>query len=195
LKIVRASDCLTTPWKNGGGSTTEIAAAPEGASLDIFDWRNSMAQVASDGPFSDFFGIDRTLAVIKGSGLVLMIGDNAPITVEPGSDPIRFPGDIPTSARLVAGEIADLNVMTRRGRFSHRLLRVREPTSCDFGGHDVAVVLSLDGSTTVASKQDVATLVHGDAAILLRERDTCFRIAPAAANDCYLVLLLKHRAG
>jgi len=100
--------------------------------LDIFDWRISMAQVASDGPFSDFFGIDRTLAVIKGSGLVLMIGDNAPITVEPGSDPIRFPGDIPTSARLVAGEIADLNVMTRRGRFSHRLLRVREPTSCDF---------------------------------------------------------------
>ena len=154
-----------------------------------------MAQVASDGPFSDFFGIDRTLAVIKGSGLVLMIGDNAPITVEPGSDPIRFPGDIPTSARLVAGEIADLNVMTRRGRFSHRLLRVREPTSCDFGGHDVAVVLSLDGSTTVASKQDVATLDHGDAAILLRERDTCFRIAPAAATDCYLVLLLKHRAG
>jgi environmental stress-induced protein Ves len=132
LKIVRASDCLTTPWKNGGGSTTEIAAAPEGASLDIFGWRISMAQVASDGPFSDFFGIDRTLAVIKGSGLVLMIGDNAPITVEPGSDPIRFPGDIPTSARLVAGEIADLNVMTRRGRFSHRLLRVREPTSCDF---------------------------------------------------------------
>src|ERR1700738_1518019 len=89
LQIVRASDCLTTPWKNGGGSTTEIAAAPEGASLDIFDWRISMAQVASDGPFSDFFGIDRTLAVIKGSGLVLMIGDNAPITVEPGSDPIR----------------------------------------------------------------------------------------------------------
>jgi hypothetical protein len=64
-----------------------------------------------------------------------------------------------------------------------------------FGGHDVAVVLSLDGSTTVVSKQDVATLDHGDAAILLRERDTCFRIAPAAANDCYLMLLLKHRAG
>jgi environmental stress-induced protein Ves len=194
LKIIRASDCWTTPWKNGGGSTTEIAAAPQGASLDTFDWRISMAQVASDGPFSDFFGIDRTLAVIKGSGLVLMIGNNAPVTVEPGSDPIRFPGDIATSARLVAGEIADLNVMTRRGRFSHRLMRVREPTSCDFDGHYIAVVLSLDGSATLASKQDVATLDHGDAAILLRERDACFRIAPPAASDCYLVLLREHRA-
>jgi uncharacterized protein len=194
LKIMRASDRLATPWKNGGGSTTEIAVEPSGASLDTFDWRVSMAQVASDGPFSEFFGIDRTLAVIKGSGLVLMIGNNAPVTVEPGSDPIRFPGDIPTSARLVAGEITDLNVMTRRGRFSHRLMRVREPTSCDFDGHDIAVVLSLDGSATLASKLDVATLDHGDAAILLRERDACFRIAPPAASDCYLVLLRKHRA-
>jgi environmental stress-induced protein Ves len=88
----------------------------------------------------------------------------------------------------------DLNVMTRRGRFSHRLMRVREPTSCDFDGHDIAVVLSLDGSATLASKLDVATLDHGDAAILLRERDACFRIAPPAASDCYLVLLRKHRA-
>jgi environmental stress-induced protein Ves len=195
LKIVRASDCPTTLWKNGGGSTTEIAVEPPGASFDTFDWRISVAQVASDGSFSNFPGIDRTLAVVRGSGLVLMIGNNAPVTVEPGSDPIRFPGDIATSARLIAGEITDLNVMTRRGRFSHRLLRVCEPTSCDFDGHDVAVVLSLDDRATVASKRDVATLGHGDAAILLRERNTCFRIEPAAASDCYLVLLLKHRAG
>ena len=35
-----------------------------------------MARVASDGPFSEFPGIDRTLAVVKGSGLVLTIGDS-----------------------------------------------------------------------------------------------------------------------
>src|ERR1700720_3517473 len=87
LKIVRASDCLTTPWKNGGGSTTEIAAAPEGASLDIFDWRISMARVASDGPFSDFPGIDRTLAVVSGHGLALTIGDAAPVTCGCESEP------------------------------------------------------------------------------------------------------------
>ena len=75
MRIIRASDCKTTPWKNGGGSTTEIAIGPAGASLEDFDWRISMARVASDGPFSDFPGIDRTLAVIKGSGLVLTIGD------------------------------------------------------------------------------------------------------------------------
>jgi environmental stress-induced protein Ves len=31
VKIVRASECRTTAWKNGGGSTTEIAGEPNGA--------------------------------------------------------------------------------------------------------------------------------------------------------------------
>jgi environmental stress-induced protein Ves len=66
VKVVCASECRTTAWKNGGGSTTEIAVAPMGASLDDFDWRVSMARVASDGPFSEFAGIDRTLDILKG---------------------------------------------------------------------------------------------------------------------------------
>src|SRR6185437_7593790 len=90
--IIRASDCKTTPWKNGGGSTTEIAVAPAEASLEDFDWRISMAVVASDGPFSSFAGIDRTLAVVKGDGLILTIGDAAPVTLANGAAPVSFPG-------------------------------------------------------------------------------------------------------
>jgi uncharacterized protein len=193
LRIIRARDCRITPWKNGGGSTTEIAAEPSGASLDTFDWRISMAHVATDGPFSTFPGIDRTLAVVKGSGLVLTIAGGTPVTLAYGSDPISFAGDSPTSARLIGGEIVDLNVMTRRRRFSHELRRVAQPASCDFDGNDIAVVLSLNGSATLTSERDVATLDHGDAAALARARDGSFRIAPAVAGDCYLVLLREHR--
>jgi environmental stress-induced protein Ves len=193
LKIIRASHCLTTPWKNGGGSTTEIAAEPSGASLDTFDWRVSMAQVASDGPFSEFPGIDRTLAIVSGRGLVLTIGNDAPVTIEGESEPINFAGDIPTSARLIGGEITDLNVMARRGRFSHRLRRVREALSCDYDDNDTAVVLSLNGNAAVTSQYEVATLGHGDAAILVRAREVSFCITPAVGSDCYLVLLRQHR--
>lgn len=190
MRIIRASDCSTTPWKNGGGATTEIAASPEGASLETFDWRISMAQVASDGPFSDFRGIDRTLAVIKGNGLVLTIGSNAPLTLSSGAGPVSFPGDVPTSARLTDGEIADLNVMTRRGRFGHRLMRIASPVSCDFAhGDNIAVVLSLNGPTMVDSE----TLNHGDAAVICRTTTASFQILPST-NDCYLVLLREQRA-
>ena len=193
MKIIRASDCKRTPWKDGGGSTTEIAVAPAGASLDTFDWRISTAVVASDGPFSEFAGIDRTLAVIKGSGLMLTIGDNAPVTLSSRADTVSFPGDTPASARLTAGEITDLNVMTRRGRFRHRLLRIAKPTACDFVDHDIAIVLSLDGTTTVSYGRDSGTLGDGDAAVIDRTAITGVQIVPAAAS-CFLVWLSQEPA-
>jgi environmental stress-induced protein Ves len=193
MRIIRAGNCKTTPWKNGGGSTTEIAIGPVGASLEDFDWRISMARVASDGPFSDFPGIDRTLAVIKGGGMVLTIGDRQPVTLSRGSEPVSFPGDTPTSARLTAGEIIDLNVMTRRGKFSHRAVRVAQPMTCDFGDNDIAVVLSLDGTTMVTVERDSATLDHGDAAVVSRTTKGGFQISPIT-NDGYLVWLRELRA-
>ena len=137
-----------------------------------------------------FPDIDRTLAVINGSGLKLTIGNNAAVTLQRASDPISFAGDVATSARLIAGEIVDLNVMTRRRSFRHRLRRIGEPASCSFDGADIAVVLSFNGSTKLTEGQDVVTLDHGDSAILSEAPDA-FRIAPILTNDCYLVLLYK----
>jgi uncharacterized protein len=189
LKIIRAIDCRTTRWKNGGGSTTEVAIEPPDASLEHFDWRISMARVASDGPFSEFPGIDRTLAVISGNGLQLSIADKLPVTLSRGSDPIQFPGDIATSARLLSGAITDLNVMSRRTRYGHRLWRVREPISSDFDDNDIAVIISLDGTTRVISRHIAVTLDHGDAAVLNRADDMAFEITPPNPGGCYVVLL------
>ncbi|MCP3461039.1 HutD family protein [Bradyrhizobium sp. CCGUVB23] len=191
MNIIRATDRTTTPWKNGGGSTTEIAAEPAGASLDTFDWRISMAQIAVDGPFSEFLGIDRTLSVVKGIGLSLKIGDNAPVTLDRRSGAISFAGELATSAQLTSGEITDLNVMTRRQRFSHRVRRVWEPASHDFDGADIAVVLSLNEGMKVTTEKAAATLGPGDAAILLRPNDVRFRMVPRVSSVCYLVLLYK----
>ena len=193
VKIVRAGECRTTAWKNGGGSTTEIAVAPPGASLDDFDWRVSMARVASDGPFSEFANIDRTLAILKGHGLSLAIGGAAPVMLDQNSEPIRFPGDMPTSARLLAGEIIDLNVMTRRGRFEHRLQRIREQARCDFDGNDVALAVACAGKVELSFAHNKIDLADGDTAILTCADDATLTIAPAGSADCYLVLLRPPR--
>jgi environmental stress-induced protein Ves len=193
VKIIRASECRTTAWKNGGGSTTEIAVAPTGASLDHFDWRVSMARIASDGPFSEFFGIDRTLAVVAGGGLFLTIGEAAPIVLDCNSDPISFAGDTPTSARLAADAITDLNVMIRRGRFAHRLLRIQEPRRYDFGNHDMALVVACSGKLELTFLQESTLLGEGDAAILTRAGDAAFGIAPNPLTNGYVVLLRECR--
>lgn len=111
------------PWKNGGGETVEVIVHPHGAGLSDFGWRVSMATVASDGPFSVFPGIDRTLAVLSGDGMALSIEGFGDRLLTPASQPLSFPADAPTTARLTGGPVTDLNVMTRRGHFSHTLSR------------------------------------------------------------------------
>ena len=109
------------PWKNGGGVTHQIAAHPAGSGLEDFDWRISMAEVASAGPFSPFSGVDRTLTLLEGAGIVLDLA-GAELRLDPGAPPLAFPGEAPVIARPVAGPILDLNVMTRRGRCQHAVL-------------------------------------------------------------------------
>lgn len=112
------------PWKNGKGETVEIAVSPPGATVDDFDWRISMATVAEGGPFSVFDGIDRTLSVLTGEGITLSVAGQAPATLRRETPPYAFPADRETSATLVSGPITDLNVMTRRGFFSHAVEHV-----------------------------------------------------------------------
>ncbi len=190
LKVLRAADLKPVPWKNGGGTTTEIAAHPCGAALDGFDWRVSLAQVASDGPFSAFPGIDRTLAVVSGTGLVLRIKGRDPVTLSAESEPTAFPGDVPTEARLTAGPIADLNVMTRRGRFRHAVLPIVRPTEHEVAaGTCAAVVVSLDGRTALDGRRRIR-LAHGDAAVFEPAGEETIRVAPSGRARAWLVLLL-----
>ena len=122
MRILRAGNYRRMRWKNGGGETTEVALFPENARLDDFDWRVSMARVESAGLFSLFPGVDRTLSILEGEGIVLDI-EGRSVTLTEGSEPYRFAADVAAHAGLVGGPVTDLNVMTRRGRHAHRVTR------------------------------------------------------------------------
>ena len=66
-----------TPWKNGGGTTQEVVCWPQGAGLDSFEWRISIAHIAQSGPFSAFAGIDRVITLLSGDGVHLHSPDGA----------------------------------------------------------------------------------------------------------------------
>jgi uncharacterized protein len=110
-RILRSSDYQRMPWKNGGGTTTEIwkAVSPDGAML----WRLSIADVDGDGPFSEFPGVDRWIMVIEGGGMDLTV-EGQVYRIDDPFEPFPFSGDARTSCRLIAGPIRDFNLMVAR---------------------------------------------------------------------------------
>lgn len=188
MRIVRAADYRRMPWKNGGGSTTEVAIAPANATLETFDWRVSMAHVATPGPFSRFPGIDRTLAVIAGAGLHLAMA-GLTVTLDRGAPPHFFPGDIETAATLIDGPVDDLNVMSRRARYDHRMTRHRARNTVPLPREAETVMLMPRGGDLVlsdvrVSAGDTAVLDRGD---LAQAGEITLAGDDADAADIYLI--------
>ena len=52
--LITADSLPPMPWKNGGGTTREVLKSPASATIDTFNWRISLAAVATSGPFSLF---------------------------------------------------------------------------------------------------------------------------------------------
>ena len=146
-----------TPWKNGGGSTREVACWPPGAGLDDFDWRVSIATIAVGGPFSTFAGIDRTIMLLDGPGVRLRSPDGA---IDHRLDrpllPFAFSGDVALDCELLGGGSSDLNVMTRRGRWHSQLVLLRESAAIASASH--GLLLAVAGRWHV----DDQTLAEGD---------------------------------
>lgn len=116
MRLIDTNELPAIPWKNGGGTTRAIAVWPEGAGFDDFAWRVSIADVVQSGSFSAFPGVDRTILLLEGDGMLLDGSDGSAFALTTHFQPHSMRGDEPVTAKLVNGSSRDFNVMTRRGR-------------------------------------------------------------------------------
>lgn len=188
MRILRAAGYRRMPWKNGAGETIEMVVSPDGASFDTFDWRLSMAHVGAPGSFSLFPGIDRTLSVIAGSGLTLVLPDRAPVTLDRHTAPFAFPGDVAVDSTLVDGPIDDLNVMTRRHRCHHRVLRhnLTGPMKLAWSG-EIGVIVAIGGTVEVKLGTHSVTLGPIDVVVLENDDATVFTATPRDVTGLFMV--------
>jgi environmental stress-induced protein Ves len=155
------------PWKNGGGSTIEIAIGPPDAGFEDFDWRVSLATIEKDGAFSLFPGVDRTLALVEGHGMTLDL-DGDPILITDGDPVVAFDGSSQVNAKLSRGGSTDFNVMTRSERCYHTFGRRRLSGDSTFVARaDVTVLFLAEGDTLeLRNEQERIGLVRYDAVVL-----------------------------
>ena len=141
-----------TPWKNGGGSTREIACWPPGAGMGNFGWRVSIATIAADGPFSIFGGIDRSIMLLDGDGVRLRSGDgHIDHPLDQPYQPFAFSGDAEIDCRLLGGASSDFNVMTRRGLWRAEVQVLAAATAVEAAPH--GLLLAQRGSWRLDDQQ------------------------------------------
>ena len=171
-----------SPWKNGGGHTTEIAAVPPGAAFDEFDWRISLATIAQDGPFSVFRGIDRTLALVEGPGVSLEVDGDSRFVLSEEAPIVEFPGEAEVTASMLGEATTDFNVMTRRSRCHHRLGRRSLEGISEFAPRgDVTILFLAEGeSLSVSSDTERIGMVRFDAVIF--DTDTVWKLETGEAT-------------
>ena len=154
MRHLKVHDYRVMAWKNGLGTTTEIAVHPPGSGLagTPFTWRVSIADVPVSGPFSRFRGYDRTIMVIAGdAGMWLEGAPEGPIDLTQPFQPQRFSGDWEVTGRLLAGPLRDFNLMVERSRATGAMSVRREPgllrLAAPPGGEALLTVFSGEAET------------------------------------------------
>ncbi|HSV47252.1 MAG TPA: HutD family protein [Ramlibacter sp.] len=160
--LVSLSDIAPHPWLNGGGTTRELVAWPDPAEWRL---RLSVAEVAKDGPFSLYPGVQRWFAVLRGAGVRLSVAGRVH-ELGKRSPPLNFDGGVPVDCKLIGSATQDFNLMARGG--PARLTRIENVMS-----------------GTAPSASVVAVYANGSAAMLrwgfeyseLQPRTLAWRIA------------------
>ncbi|GLK90071.1 HutD/Ves family protein [Pseudomonas turukhanskensis] len=158
-QVLRAADYPRMPWKNGAGTTLEILR--DGAGLEAFNWRLSIADVTQAGPFSAFTGYQRIITVLEGEGMQLQV-DGALSRPLRALDAFAFAGDSQVQCSLLGGAIRDFNLIYAPDRCRARLQWMVAGESAVFSSAATVVVFSAGEALRVELNGEVVVLGQYD---------------------------------
>jgi environmental stress-induced protein Ves len=144
------------PWRNGRGSTLEIARRP--ARGEHFAWRLSLADIERDGDFSPYPGYRRALVLVDGERLQLRFRGHGRSLLSPARRTVLFEGEWQTHCAVPEGPCTDLSLMVRKGPAARLPALVRAPLVLRLGGarrlvlapHLYGAVFVLEGELAIA---------------------------------------------
>lgn len=190
----RSANYEIQPWKNGQGTTTEIARSSDTGKGGEFIWRLSIADIKQDGPFSIFNGIDRTLLLLSGKGLEMRFDQDDFFTkLDRLFTYHGFDGERLVDCRLIDGVTRDFNVMTRQGLVSHDfdvLTDMRRQYRLDKNGQTL-LVFCLEREMTVMVSGRCHHLKRHDTIEINFTADAPVFLSPEVGASCAVIKIKK----
>jgi len=153
LNVISPAQFKQIPWKNGQGTTTELAIN-EGGTLTDFNWRLSIASVKADGNFSDFSGYWRNLVLISGGGIALQHSLNDKNKTDHLTELLQvssFDGGSKTQGKLLSGHINDFNIMTKTESYKAEVSTYSQKEIVRIKPCDLCFVYSITAELTIES--------------------------------------------
>ncbi|HEX4442384.1 MAG TPA: HutD family protein [Galbitalea sp.] len=147
--ILPALDRVVVPWKNGNGTTQQVAISPATATIDNFDWRVSVATISGDSPFSQFEGVSRWIMPLDPEGFTMRVEGETTRLAD--REAFAFNGGSTVRAIKVRPGALDLSLMVRNSiaRGSLLALVVQDETAIAAGPNESVVIVVLEGSPSV----------------------------------------------
>ena len=186
-RLLRHDTYDRKPWNNGGGITRDVWLWPETATQDAFDIRLSLASIDTDGPFSAFPGIDRTITLVAGSPFVLVFSGGREHRMEL-LQPLSFDSVQTPSSRLGKAGVSAFNVMTRQGRWTHEVSIVHggEPFNKALPHNAIAILHAVLGTWQVDAGDRLVAGVRDT--VIVEQAQSMHLNAPAGASAVVAIL-------
>jgi len=189
-KPVQLASLPPIAWKNGAGVTCTLAVEPEGASFDEFLWRLSFAEVNAAGDFSPFPGVDRTLMLWRGHGMVLTSKNSNAVTLSQPLEAYAFRGEEEIAGRPADGPTIDFNVMVRRGR-AHAAIHRYESETVIASGARWAIFVCAKGGFHLLFPSGEECLLRVDEALCVDNLVDGVKILPDTTGAAMIGVLIN----
>ncbi|WGM24817.1 HutD/Ves family protein [Acinetobacter pittii] len=189
IELIRADQYTKMLWKNGAGFTLEIARSQgEGD----FEWRISMADVTTSGPFSLFLNKQRIISVLDGQGMVLHVDDLPAKKLNQG-DIFAFDGESHVQSELVDGAIRDINLIYDPAKFHARFQRLNDAAEQTFISSADLIFIFNQGTETEVNVDDHSFQIAATETLKIEKNGgvTSVHFTQNQPNSCYVIELIQ----
>ncbi|ODL95135.1 HutD family protein [Acinetobacter pittii] len=189
IELIRADQYTKMLWKNGAGFTLEIARSQGEAD---FDWRISMADVTTSGPFSLFPNKQRIISVLDGQGMVLHVDDLPAKKLNQG-DIFAFHGESHVQSELVDGAIRDLNLIYDPAKFHARFQWLNDTAKQIFISLADLIFIFNQGAETEVNVDDHSFQIAATETLKIEKNSgvTSVHFTQNQPNGCYVIELIQ----
>lgn len=198
IRVLSSYDYTAMPWKNGRGTSLQIAAFPNDADAESCDWRVALATMDTPCEFSLYPGVDRSLSLISGGALRLTskcdeYSYSNEIKLTQGAV-FSWPGEQQIDATADGNglfSICDFNIMTRRSNCSHTLAFCNIQDEQIVCRGQIVVVFCVDGTVDVVESEQVRQLLPRDSLLVQAESTETLAVRIRGHSAKYLLATIQ----